>query len=253
MSFASCDAGGSPLDPPGDGNHTGEPLVPSLHALEPPPPKPPSGSLTLDLPAGSLIDHILRDNARPSSPTHPFEFPINVTPLTGTTAPDPDLRPSALRITELPDFPSVMDSITRVVGSPHVFGLRTDCSLYAQVKGTSATLIDSGANLCLTGNLNLLVDVFEILPLPILVAINGEELHIDDSCTRRGYLPLNLSGGSTHWQLCFYCKNAVKTIISPQAILASSDVIASWTQTGFKAVALDDSALTAMTACALCN
>ena len=127
-----------------------------------------------------------------------------------------------------------MDSVTRVVGSPRVFGLRTDCSSYAQVKRTSATLIDGGANICLTGDLNLLVDVVEIPPLAISVAINGEEPHIDDSCTRRGYLPLNLSDGSTHWQLCFYCKNAVETIISPQAILASSYVFASWTQTGFK-------------------
>ena len=208
VSFASCDAGGSPLDPPGDGDHTGKPPVPSLHAPEPPPPEPPPGSLTSDLPAGSLIDHILRNNSCPSSPTRPFEFPINVTPLTDTTAPDPDLRPSALRVAELPDFPLVMDSITCVVGSPCAFGLRTDCSLYPQVKRTSATLVDGGANIFLTGDLNLLVDVIEIPPLPILVAINGEEPHINDSCTRRGYLLLNLSDGSTHWQLCFYCKNA---------------------------------------------
>jgi hypothetical protein len=188
----------------------------------------------LDLPEDSLIDHILHNNARPSSPTRPFEFPINATPLTGTTAPDPDLRPLALRLAELPDFPSVMDSIMRLIGSPRVFGLQTGCSSYAQVKRTSATLIDGGANICLTGDLNLLVNVVEIPPLPILVAINGEELHINDSCTWRGYLLLNLLDGSTYWQLCFYCKNAVETIISPQAILASSDVFASWTQTGFK-------------------
>ena len=34
--------------------------------------------------------------------------------------------------------------------------------------------------------------------------------------------------------MCFYCENAVETIISPQAILASSEVFVSWTQTGFK-------------------
>ena len=112
VSYASCNVGVSPLDPPGDGDHTGKLPVPSLHAPEPPLPEPPPGSLTSDLPDGSLIDHILRNNARPSSSTHPFEFPINATPLTGTTAPDPDLRPLALRLAELPDFPSVMDSIT---------------------------------------------------------------------------------------------------------------------------------------------
>jgi hypothetical protein len=127
-----------------------------------------------------------------------------------------------------------MDSITRVVGSPRVFGLRSDGSSYVQVKRTARSLIDGGANICLTGNLNLLVDVVDIEPLPISVAIGGEDTAVDDSCTRRGYLPLTLSNGSTHWQLCFYCKNAIKTIISPQAILANSDVFASWTQTGFK-------------------
>jgi hypothetical protein len=107
--------------------------------------------------------------------------------------------------------------------------------LYAQVKRTSASLIDGGTNICLTSNLNLLlVDVDEIPPLPISVAINREEPHIDNSCTGRGYLLLNLSDGSTHWQLSFYCKNAVEMIISPQAILASSDLFALWTQTGFK-------------------
>jgi hypothetical protein len=127
-----------------------------------------------------------------------------------------------------------MDSITWVVGSPQVFGLRSNSLLYVQVKRASTLLIDGGANICLTGNLNLLVDVADIAPLPISVAVSGEDITLDDSCTRRGYLPLTLSDGSIHWQLCFYCKNAVKTIISPQAILESSNVFALWMQTGFK-------------------
>jgi hypothetical protein len=72
-----------------------------------------------------------------------------------------------------------------------------------------------------------LVDVVDIPPLPISVAVNGDDPTLDDSCTCRGYLSLKLSDGSTHWQLCFYCKNAVETIISPQAILASSDFFVS--------------------------
>jgi hypothetical protein len=122
----------------------------------------------------------------------------NATPFTTTTAQDTELRPLALWLAELPDFPSVMDSVTRVVGSPRVFDLRTNSSLYAQVKQTSATLIDSGANICLTGDLTLLVNVVEITPLPISVTINGEEPHINDSCTCRGYLPLNLLDGGVH-------------------------------------------------------
>jgi len=50
----------------------------------------------------------------------------------------------------------------------------------------------------------------------------------------KGYIPLTLSDGSIHWQLCYYSANAVETIISPQAILASSDIFSSWTMTGYK-------------------
>jgi hypothetical protein len=120
-----------------------------------------------------------------------------------------------------------MDSITRVVRSPRVFCLRSNSTLYVQVRQTSTTLIDGVGNICLTGNLNLLVDVIDIAPLPIPVAVNGKDITLDDSCTKQGYLPLTLSDSSTHCQLCFYYKNAVETIISPQAILAPSDVFAS--------------------------
>ena len=65
------------------------------------------------------------------------------------------------------------------------------------------------------------------------MAITGDAPSLDDCCARQGYLPLQLLDGTTHWQLCFYCKNAVETIISPQAILESSNVFASWTQTEF--------------------
>jgi hypothetical protein len=77
-----------------------------------------------------------------------------------------------------------MDSITRVVGLPRVFGLRSDGSSYVQVKRTARSLMDGGANICLTGDLNLLVNVVEIEPLPISVAIGGEDNALDDCCTR---------------------------------------------------------------------
>jgi hypothetical protein len=45
---------------------------------------------------------------------------------------------------------------------------------------------------------------------------------------------LTLDDGSIYYQPCYYCKNAVDTIISPQAILASSEVLAQWTQMGHR-------------------
>ena len=217
------------VDPgPDEGRSTDAP--PAAHASDLPPAEPPP-----DIPAGSLIDAILPDPTRPRSPTSPFGFPSDM-PTIPSELHHASCQTclSVLTAPTIPDFPSVMDSITRVVGSPRVFGLRNDSRSYVQVRKTSSTLIDGGANICLTGDLDILVDVVEIPPLPISVAVNGDASTLDDSCTRRGYLPLKLSDGSTHWQMCFFCKNAVETIISPQAILASSDVFVSWTQTGFK-------------------
>jgi hypothetical protein len=84
--------------------------------------------------------------------------------------------------------------------------------------------MDGGANICLTGDLSILVGVVDIPPMPITVATAGSNPTLDDSCTKRGFLPLTLPDGFIYWQLCFFCTNAAETIISPQAILASSDV-----------------------------
>ena len=94
--------------------------------------------------------------------------------------------------------------------------------------------MDGGANICLTGDLTSLVSVVDIPPMPITVAVAGSEVTLDDCCTRQGFIPLVCTDGSIYWQLCFYCANAVETIISPQAVLASSDIFHTWLQTGFK-------------------
>jgi len=198
-------------------------LPPTSHADVPPPAEPPPPEIS----AGLLMDHILHDPSHPQSPTNPFEFPFTL----DTTPPNnsPSMHGwSIVRTLALPDFPLVMDSVARVIGSPRVFGLRHDSSSYVCVWKTSTSLLDAGANICLTGDLQLLVDVIKIPPLPISVAITGDAPSLDDCCTHRGYLPLQLSDGSTHWQLCFYCKNTVETIISPQAILESRNVLARW-------------------------
>jgi hypothetical protein len=128
-------------------------------------------------------------------------------------------------------FPPSASNI-RVVVTPRVFGIKDDCHSLVQVNDWS--LMDAGANICLTGDLGILANAVDIPPLPITVALNGSGSSVDDCCTKRGYIPLALSDGTIHWQLCYYSANAVKTIISPQAILGSSNLVASWTMTGYK-------------------
>jgi hypothetical protein len=97
-----------------------------------------------------------------------------------------------------------------------------------------SSMVDGGANICFTGNLSLLVNVVDIPPLPILVAVEGDGTSMADCCTKRGLLLLTLENGSVYYQMCHYCANAVKTIISPHAILNGSDVFIKWTQKGYK-------------------
>jgi hypothetical protein len=70
--------------------------------------------------------------------------------------------------------------------------------------------------------------------MPISVAIEGAGASMADCCTKRGLLPLQLADGGVYYQPCYYCENAVETIISPQAILDGSDTFVEWSQTGYK-------------------
>jgi hypothetical protein len=96
------------------------------------------------------------------------------------------------------------------------------------------SLMDGGANICITGILSLLVDVVSIPPLPILVATQSGEILHNNCCTKCGLLPLTLADGSAYYQTCYYCKNAVKTIISPEAIVTGNEGLVHWMQSGHK-------------------
>ncbi len=71
-------------------------------------------------------------------------------------------------------------------------------------------------------------------PCRLPFALAESAVTTDDCCTKRGFISLVCADGSVYWQICFYCANVVETIISPQAVLASSDVFHTWTQTGYK-------------------
>jgi len=118
-----------------------------------------------------------------------------------------------------------------------VCGIRGDDKTSVKILHVSdcnGKLIDGGSNVCVTGDLTILLDVSDINPIDIFVALDGTSTSLDDRITKRGLLPLTLSDGSIYSQTCFFCANMVETIISPAAILASSDVFYYWNQEGCK-------------------
>jgi hypothetical protein len=135
-----------------------------------------------------------------------------------------------------------MDSVTHVVSLPQVCGLKCNNDMVARVTRLAVamdaidnpSLMDGGANICITGILSLLVDAKTTPPLPISVATTLGSISLDDCCTKRGLLPLTLAGGLVYYQPCYYCKNAMETIIFMEAIVAASDTLVHWTQTGHK-------------------
>jgi hypothetical protein len=135
---------------------------------------------------------------------------------------------------ETPYSTCVPDSVIRINVHPRVFGIRWDGPSYVRIIHRNKSLMDGGANIYLTGDLSCLQNITDIPPMPITVATTGNDQNVTDCCTKRGFLPLSLPNGTVYWQPCFYCTSAVDTIISPQAILASSNIFTSWNQTGYK-------------------
>jgi hypothetical protein len=165
----------------------------------------------------------------PSLPATPFEFPFD---HTGDQYFDSV-------IATLPDLPSTMDIVTRVITTPRVCGLNGDARSRVRKMSTGtgqcfSLIVDGGVNICLTGTLSLLVDTISIPTMSISVAVEGAGASIADCCTKCGLPQLQLTDGGVYFQLCYYCENAVETIISPQVILDASDSFVEWSQTGYK-------------------
>ena len=192
------------------------------HARVLPPPEPPPPMDTF--PPCSIIDDLMQP---PSTPA------ICITQLDLRADQEVD---SSLAL--LPyQIPSILDSVTHVVCSSRMCGVRGDDMTSVRilrVAETNGKLIDGGSNVCVTGDITFLLDVTDIDPIDISVALDGRSTSPDDRITKRGLLPLTLSDGSVYYQTCFYCANMVETIISPAAILASSDVFYYWNQEGCK-------------------
>ena len=88
----------------------------------------------------------------------------------------------------------------------HICGFRGDLTSGAQmIDGTirSERMIDGGSNVCVTGELTALLDVVDIPPIAISVALEGTPATVDDCITKRGLLPLTISDGSIYYQPCY--------------------------------------------------
>jgi hypothetical protein len=189
------------------------------HPMSPPPPEPPPLD-PLPCPPGCLLDNLA---GRWSPPLVIVDLSYNLGPN--------------MSATDLSKLIPTHDSVTHVVCTPRVCGLHGDdhsSITICCVNSAPDQMVDGSSNVCVTGDLGSLLDVSNINPISILVALEGSPTTYDDCITMRGVVSLSLSNGTTYYQPCYYCPNMVETIISPAAVLASSNVFYSWTQEGFR-------------------
>jgi hypothetical protein len=95
------------------------------------------------------------------------------------------------------------------------------------------TMADSGANVCLTFDPTLLVNIVDITPIPLGVALQQSDptfLY----CHRKGDLPIPLLNGTFHYQPFLLNEHATDTILSPIHIMKSSDKFRARSQSGDK-------------------
>jgi hypothetical protein len=107
-------------------------------------------------------------------------------------------------LAQLPyQLPSIMDSVTHVVCSPRICGIWGNNPTLVKilcVAESNGNLIDGGPNACVTGNLTTLLDITDITPINISVALDGTPTTLDNKITKRDLLPLTLSDGTIYYQ-----------------------------------------------------
>ena len=151
----------------------------------------------------------------------PFE---QFTPTTTSTTATDNLNP--VEVTSL---------IATFVSELRVLGLHKDqpglVTCTVSIQGESVA--DSGSNVCLTNNEHMLIDVVDILPDHVGLAVKDDTLN-RSSCSRKGYLPMLLDDGTIHHQIFLVHDQASDTIISLERILffeqTLSQLVPNWTQ-----------------------
>jgi hypothetical protein len=203
------------VDPP-------PPAAPDESHHTPRPPAEPPPPLINNNPSGSIINQL------------PFHHDGNTAmSLTGFPFDVASHAQAQSSFNEEPNVPSLTDSVIRITDRPWVFGLWLDGKSSVRIQKWLKSLMDSRANICVTGDLTPLVNIINIPPMPITVTTFGDGTSLNECCTKRGYIPLTLEDGTIYWHLCFYCANITKTIY-PHRLSWYSNVFALWCKTGYK-------------------
>lgn len=160
------------------------------------PPHHMDGTYTADdlFPPGSLFCCSMID--QPPSPSSILNLPITHldfhSDITSAIALPMDLS--------LDLHPPVLSSVTRICGQPRVFAF-TDGYFVHRFSANDGSLMDSGANICITNLIGLLIDAVDIPLFTFSIGRGGGTPNIDDCCTKHGLLPLPLVKGSLYYQV----------------------------------------------------
>ena len=187
---------------------------------------------------------ILADYNRPTSPTGVRDFPEF--PYGGRMA-MPELYVDDSRnastwedLSDDDDNDSLdgdplADCVVHVTAKPRIMGIADDRVPFCKtVTKVIRGMMDTGANFGMTNDLSLLVGVRDITPFSVGLACDGNTTPTPTSqCTKKGYLPLQMTNSDIYYQPMFYNSAATDTILSPQAIIeGSKGRFTEWVQSG---------------------
>ena len=177
------------------------------------------------------------DLTRPPSPRDIRDFPD----VTFTPIPRPKyMLNKTADVMEANDFNDTLDALTNnlVVNVKCMvrtldLGHDTSTRVYRLFRKEDGSLIDTGANICMTNSTKGLVNVKSIDPIPVGVAVQSEQQSVA-TCNQMGYLPMLREDGHYHYQPFLINPDASDMIMSLASIIESSDDFFSWEQVGFK-------------------
>ncbi len=129
--------------------------------------------------------------------------------------------------------PPASDSMTHGI-CICVIGISCVNSISTHANPSMSSLMDGGANICITNDISNLMDMVPIPPFPLPVVTKGAKPMLDECCMMRGLLALPTTTGDTICQPCYFCKQATEMIMSPDAILKSNNKLDQWIQISHK-------------------